>query len=180
MSNLDGLTASGFCAEEGTPSRGTPLRFASLRSGPAHPIVSCCVPACAGTCIHRPVSPSSFWAIFAGGGATFNAGPHQQSFASLPKPATVGMPSPGGRRVPSPCGGLSQAYNARQPASRFGIRHKGRASSKLGPSLYAKRHGFGRGVHFFCDSVGIRTRDPQLRRLLLYPAELRNLKGAQR
>ncbi len=26
----------------------------------------------------------------------------------------------------------------------------------------------------FCDSVGIRTRDPQLRRLLLYPAELRN------
>ena len=25
-----------------------------------------------------------------------------------------------------------------------------------------------------CDSVGIRTRDPQLRRLLLYPAELRN------
>ena len=24
------------------------------------------------------------------------------------------------------------------------------------------------------DSVGIRTRDPQLRRLLLYPAELRN------
>ena len=27
---------------------------------------------------------------------------------------------------------------------------------------------------FFCDSVGIRTRDPQLRRLLLYPAELRN------
>ena len=28
---------------------------------------------------------------------------------------------------------------------------------------------------FFCgDPVGIRTRDPQLRRLLLYPAELRN------
>ena len=26
----------------------------------------------------------------------------------------------------------------------------------------------------FCDSVGIRTQDPQLRRLLLYPAELRN------
>ena len=25
-----------------------------------------------------------------------------------------------------------------------------------------------------CDSVGIRTQDPQLRRLLLYPAELRN------
>ena len=31
-----------------------------------------------------------------------------------------------------------------------------------------------RGVHAFRDSVGIRTRDPQLRRLLLYPAELRN------
>ena len=27
---------------------------------------------------------------------------------------------------------------------------------------------------FLGDSVGIRTRDPQLRRLLLYPAELRN------
>ncbi len=26
----------------------------------------------------------------------------------------------------------------------------------------------------FCDSGGIRTHDPQLRRLLLYPAELRN------
>ena len=26
----------------------------------------------------------------------------------------------------------------------------------------------------FCDSVGIRTQDPQLRRLLLYPAELPN------
>ena len=25
-----------------------------------------------------------------------------------------------------------------------------------------------------CDPVGIRTQDPQLRRLLLYPAELRN------
>ena len=29
------------------------------------------------------------------------------------------------------------------------------------------------------DSVGIRTRDPQLRRLLLYPAELRNQKRLQ-
>ena len=28
--------------------------------------------------------------------------------------------------------------------------------------------------HFYGDSVGIRTQDPQLRRLLLYPAELRN------
>ena len=27
----------------------------------------------------------------------------------------------------------------------------------------------------FCDSAAIRTRDPQLRRLLLYPTELRNL-----
>ena len=27
---------------------------------------------------------------------------------------------------------------------------------------------------FFCDPVGIRTRDPQLRRLLLYPAELQD------
>ncbi len=27
---------------------------------------------------------------------------------------------------------------------------------------------------FFCDSGGIRTHDPQLRRLLLYPTELRN------
>ena len=26
----------------------------------------------------------------------------------------------------------------------------------------------------FCDSVGIRTQDPQLRRLLLYPTELPN------
>ena len=36
-----------------------------------------------------------------------------------------------------------------------------------------------RGVSRFlpCDSVGIRTRDPQLRRLLLYPAELRNQSG---
>ncbi len=33
------------------------------------------------------------------------------------------------------------------------------------------------GVFFdlFCDSVGIRTQDPQLRRLLLYPTELPNL-----
>ena len=32
-----------------------------------------------------------------------------------------------------------------------------------------------------CDSVGIRTQDPQLRRLLLYPTELRNhrFKGAK-
>ena len=30
------------------------------------------------------------------------------------------------------------------------------------------------------DSVGIRTRDPQLRRLLLYPAELRNLPAPDR
>ena len=29
-------------------------------------------------------------------------------------------------------------------------------------------------VSLFCDSVGIRTQDPQLRRLLLYPAELPN------
>ena len=29
-------------------------------------------------------------------------------------------------------------------------------------------------VAFACDPVGIRTQDPQLRRLLLYPAELRN------
>ena len=29
-------------------------------------------------------------------------------------------------------------------------------------------------IMYFCDSVGIRTQDPQLRRLLLYPAELRN------
>ena len=28
-----------------------------------------------------------------------------------------------------------------------------------------------------CDPVGIRTRDPQLRRLLLYPAELPDLVG---
>ena len=27
---------------------------------------------------------------------------------------------------------------------------------------------------FFCDPGGIRTHDPQLRRLLLYPAELRD------
>ena len=30
------------------------------------------------------------------------------------------------------------------------------------------------GLHYPGDSVGIRTQDPQLRRLLLYPAELRN------
>ena len=30
------------------------------------------------------------------------------------------------------------------------------------------------GFCFTCDSVGIRTQDPQLRRLLLYPAELPN------
>lgn len=60
-----------------------------------------------------------------------------------------GCRRPEGAGFPPPAGGLSQAYNARQPASRFGIRHKGRASSKLGPSLYAKRHGFGRGVHYF-------------------------------
>ena len=30
------------------------------------------------------------------------------------------------------------------------------------------------------DSVGTRTQDPQLRRLLLYPAELRNQKRVQR
>ena len=29
-------------------------------------------------------------------------------------------------------------------------------------------------MRFIGDSVGIRTQDPQLRRLLLYPAELRN------
>ena len=27
---------------------------------------------------------------------------------------------------------------------------------------------------YYSDSVGVRTQDPQLRRLLLYPAELRN------
>ena len=32
----------------------------------------------------------------------------------------------------------------------------------------------GCAICFFCDSVGIRTQDPQLRRLLLYPAELPN------
>ena len=31
---------------------------------------------------------------------------------------------------------------------------------------------FQRLKNFLCDPVGIRTRDPQLRRLLLYPAEL--------
>ena len=31
----------------------------------------------------------------------------------------------------------------------------------------------------YCDSVGIRTQDPQLRRLLLYPAELRNQPAIQ-
>ena len=31
-----------------------------------------------------------------------------------------------------------------------------------------------RDLLHFCDSVGIRTQDPQLRRLLLYPAELPN------
>ena len=41
------------------------------------------------------------------------------------------------------------------------------------------------GLHYSGDSVGIRTQDPQLRRLLLYPAELRNRpsflkKGLQR
>ena len=35
---------------------------------------------------------------------------------------------------------------------------------------------FGTGLPFFSDSGAIRTHDPQLRRLLLYPAELPNLR----
>ena len=37
------------------------------------------------------------------------------------------------------------------------------------PAVYRQR-----AFSFFRDSVGIRTQDPQLRRLLLYPAELPN------
>ena len=41
------------------------------------------------------------------------------------------------------------------------------------PSRYGKRlTGVRRILLFLCDPVGIRTQDPQLRRLLLYPAEL--------
>ena len=40
------------------------------------------------------------------------------------------------------------------------------------PSRYGKRlTGVRRILLFLCDPVGIRTQDPQLRRLLLYPAE---------
>ena len=34
--------------------------------------------------------------------------------------------------------------------------------------------GLNQTIQPFCDSVGIRTLDPQIRNLLLYPAELRN------
>ena len=42
------------------------------------------------------------------------------------------------------------------------------AKNKIGKSFIRTSLSLG------CDSVGIRTQDPQLRRLLLYPAELPN------
>ena len=56
--------------------------------------------------------------------------------------------------------------NIPYPATGYSIKKKRASSleSKLSVSFLVS----------FSDSVGIRTQDPQLRRLLLYPAELRN------
>ena len=42
------------------------------------------------------------------------------------------------------------------------------------PQTQKKPHKCAALVFLLCDSVGIRTQDPQLRRLLLYPTELPN------
>ena len=61
----------------------------------------------------------------------------------------------------------------RHPLERSagGMPHRGSCVSSGG-----KTKGVDQKVNpLLCDSGAIRTRDPQLRRLLLYPAELRNL-----
>ena len=101
----------------------------------------------------------------------------------------VGIPSLA-LRHPLPCGGLihehrmdamwygwiSGGSNSAQTTNRgtFGAKRR-RGFGGYGPQCM-KCHNRKKAARWlpFCDSVGIRTQDPQLRRLLLYPAELRN------
>ena len=79
--------------------------------------------------------------------------------------------------LPAPAGAHSRAWNGRRRSEDHRpLSHKGVLTSKLAaPPCTTNAATCGCGVRSFRDSVGIRTRDPQLRRLLLYPAELRNL-----
>ena len=67
----------------------------------------------------------------------------------------------------------------RAPDSQIGRRHIGEESlfdvcgANVG-QIYKKTPLEASLEGFCCDSVGIRTQDPQLRRLLLYPTELRS------
>ena len=93
-------------------------------------------------------------------------------------------------RHPCPCGGLMHEhrmddgvlwldirgleFSTNDESGHFGAKRR-RGFGGYGPQCM-KCHNRKKAAAWlpFCDSVGIRTQDPQLRRLLLYPAELRN------
>ena len=79
-------------------------------------------------------------------------------------------------RHPCPCGGPMHEYgmDAGGLETTRICRTRGALKRAWRTPCTTNAATFGRGVHPFRDSVGIRTQDPQLRRLLLYPAELRN------
>ena len=59
------------------------------------------------------------------------------------------------------------------PVSVWGLLHPGPPRGVVQALIKCPTQGTS-GISSFCDSVGIRTQDPQLRRLLLYPTELPN------